>query len=927
MKLLLPWLSAFLLLVRVAAESPQAVAPAEKTADISRFTNSLVLGPPDGAGTIAQIAARSLERYHFSKMKFRDEISARLFDRYIEALDPQKMYFFQSDYDEFSAKYRTHLDELTMNEKDVQPAYDIFNRFLQRFDLQYVLVNSMLGHERFAFDGNDRVSINRKDEPRPRDLADARRLWRDRLRYEILSEKLNQTDIPVLATNAWRKIVFGIDAATIAKLPRGRRGSLDRATVSDLESIVGKADAHAIDEKISGGKWTKFGDLVGFLSEKKAGTNAAEVNAIASGIWRRAVGFGEAAAAGHLPEGFKGPLATNVVAELEAIVGKEHAKVVVSMVETGKWTSRANLAAYLAEKLPAEREKETVEKLTRRYNRTLRTLKQYEPDEVLQIYLDALAHSYDPHSDYFGKSELDSFSIQMGLTLFGIGATLQSEDGYTVIRNVVPGSPAAKSRQIEVGDKIVAVAQGDDGEWVDIVDEKLKKVVDQIRGPKGTRVRLTVVPAGGDSSARKLVSIVRDEVKLEDSEAKARLVELPGPDGRVRRVGVIDLPSFYASFPVGSAGRSSVKKSTTADVSRLVRKLTAEKAEGIVLDLRRNGGGSLEEAINLTGLFIKTGPVVQVKESSGRVMQDEDRDPSVLYDGPLMVLTSRFSASASEIVAGALQDYGRAIIVGDTSTHGKGTVQTIQELGMFLPDTGINPGAVKLTIRKFYRASGESTQLKGVVPDVVLPSVNNLLEVGESSLTNALPWDTIPPAEYEKLNRIQPHLAQLMGRSSNRIASDRDWAYVREDMDLYGKRQAEKSIALNLSQRLRERDADKARAEARKKELAARGEKDPKTYEITLKIVDKPGLPSPLTRSNVVATSRGDLRLLAKDAAAKADAEAAPTRPHASSDDDDEPDAEPSTALDVHLREAERILLDLIELSGGKKGVVATPGV
>ncbi len=846
MKSLLPWLSALILLVRTMADSPQPAAPAEKAADISKFTNSLVLSAPDGAGTVAQITARALEKYHFTRMRFRDEISARMFDRYIEALDPQKLYFFQSDFEEFSTKYRTHLDELTMNDKDVSPAYDMFNRFLKRFDEQYALVTSLLGKEKFTFDGDDRMSVNRKEEPRPASLEAARKLWRDRLRYEVLSEKLNQTAIPVLATNVWRKIV----------------------------------------------------------------------------------GTGEGKGNGALPAGFKRPLGTNVLSDLEAIVGKDHSKAVVAKINSGEWTTRAQIASYLASKLPEEREKETVDKLTRRYNRTLRTLKQYEPDEVLQIYLDALAHSYDPHSDYFGKSELDSFSIQMGLTLFGIGATLQSEDGYTVIRAVVPGSPAARSKQINIGDKIVAVAQGDDGEWVDIVDEKLKRVVEQIRGPKGTRVRLTVVPANGDNSARKLVNIVRDEVKLEDSEAKARLVEMKGADGRAHRVGVIDLPSFYASMPLGAAGHAAVKKSTTVDVAKLVRKLTAEKAEGIVIDLRRNGGGSLEEAINLTGLFIKTGPVVQVKGADGRVMQDEDRDPSVLYDGPLMVLTSRFSASASEIVAGALQDYGRAIIVGDTSTHGKGTVQTIQELGMFLSDSGINPGAVKLTIRKFYRASGESTQLKGVIPDLILPSVNNLLEVGETSLTNALPWDTIASAEYDKLNRVQPYIGQLRDRSANRISSDRDWTYVREDMGLYTKRQADKSIALNLAQRVRERDADKARAEARKKELAARGEKEPKTYEITLKLADQPGLPPAMTRTNLLAGGRGDPRLLGKDPAAKPEANEVAVHPKASSDDDDEEaDLEPGTAPDVHLREAERILLDLIEVSGGKKGVAAAPGV
>lgn len=833
-------LPALLALPLLRGDTPQAGASLERSVDISKYTNTLSLSAPDGAGLVAQITGRALERSHFSRMRFRDEVSSRLFERYLESLDPQRVYFLQSDYEEF-AKYKTRLDDLTMIEKDVQPAYEIFNRFLQRFDQQYVQVAGLLKSEDFRFDGTDRVQLNRKEEPRPATLEEARKLWRDRLRYEYLTEKLNQVEIPALSTNVWRKVV---DVASDAVLPES------------------------------------------------------------------------------LPTTVMLPLGTNVVSELEALVGKVHSAQVVAQVNDGKWTARAPVQMYLEAKLPGERHKETLEKLTRRYNRTLRTLKQYEPDEVLQLYLDSLAHSYDPHSNYFGKSELDSFSISMNLTLFGIGATLQSEDGYTVIRNVVPGSPAEKSKQIKVGDKIVAVAQGDDGEWVDVVDEKLKRVVEQIRGTEGTKVRLTVIPARGDDSARKVVTIVRDEVKLEDSEAKAKIVELPTGSGKTSRVGVIDLPSFYASFPVGIGGRGTTRKSTTTDVSKLIRKLQSEKVEGIILDLRRNGGGSLEESVNLTGLFIKSGPVVQVKEYNGRVVQDDDNDPAVLYDGPLMVLTSRFSASASEIVAGALQDYGRAIVVGDVNTHGKGTVQTIQELGMVLPDSPMPPGAVKLTIRKFYRASGESTQLKGVVPDLVLPGVNNLLETGESSLTNALPWDTIASADFDKLNRVQPFLNQIRDRSSNRIAGDRDWNYIRQDVEIFRRKQAEKQISLNYDQRISERNEDRARLEARKKELVARGQKEPTTYELSLKLAEAPGLPPPVGSTNNLAKANGPDKV-----APTAAGEAGP-HPKLDPDDDGEPEKESKEAVDVHLREAERILLDLIELSGAgaKKGVAASGG-
>lgn len=817
------------------AEAPKPAPLADKAADISKYTNTLRLTAPDGAGTVAQLVGRTLERFHFSRMRFKDEVSTRMFNRYLESLDPQRFYFLQSDLADFE-KFRTRLDELTMVEKDVQPAYDVFNRFLERFDQQYALVSQLLKAGEFPMDRTDRMVINRKEEPRPKDLDEARRLWSERLRFEYLAEKLNQTEIPELSTNAWRKIA-GLDA--------------------------------------------------------------------------------DAPFSNDLPASLKRPLGTNVLSDLEALVGKSHASNILAEVNASRWSSRPQLESYLASNLPTERHSEILDKLTRRYNRTLRTLKQYEPDEVLQLYLDSLAHAYDPHSNYFGKSELDSFSIQMNLSLFGIGATLQAEDGYTVIRAVVPGSPAARSKQVNIGDKVVAVAQGDDGEWVDVVDEKLKRVVDQIRGPKGSTVRLTMIPSGGDGSARKLVTLVRDEIKLEDGEAKAKLVEITDAKGKSRRVGVIDLPSFYANMSVGIGGRGSGRKSTTADVAKLVKKLVEEKAEGIILDLRRNGGGSLPEAVNLTGLFIKSGPVVQVKEFNGRIEQDDDNDPTVLYDGPLMVLTSRFSASASEIVAGALQDYGRALVVGDTTTHGKGTVQTIQELGPFLPESPMAPGAIKVTIRKFYRASGESTQLKGVVPDIVLPSVNNLVETGESSLTNALPWDTIATADFDKLSRVQPFLARLRDHSSNRIAGDRDWNYVREDVEIFRRKQAEKTVSLNYGQRVQERHDDRLRAERRKKELAARGTKEPTTYEITLKLADQPGLPAPVGKTNVVATSSTDLKLVGKPKPSEASASQPKAKsPNASPDGDDDdatPDAD--AAMDVHLREAERIRLDLIQFT------------
>ena len=303
-----------------------------------------------------------------------------------------------------------------------------------------------------------------------------------------------------------------------------------------------------------------------------------------------------------------------------------------------------------------------------------------------------------------------------------------------------------------------------------------------------------------------MVTLIRDEIKLEDSEAKAKLVEFP--DGK--RIGVIDLPSFYATVNLGNASQTT-PKSTTADVTKLINRLKAEKVSGIVIDLRSNPGGSLEEAIKFTGLFIKSGPVVLARNPDNQVQVDSDPDPEQLYDGPLAVMINRFSASAAEIAAAALQDYGRALIVGDISTHGKGTVQDLNPLKPYMlsADSGgsNDPGTIKITIRKFYRVSGASTQLKGVEPDIVLPDVLNYsTQVGEVSLENPLPWDTIQPASYEKFNLVQPWLAALKARSDGRIATNQDFIYVKQDIDQFVKMQADKTASINEHETLKERE-------------------------------------------------------------------------------------------------------------------------
>jgi carboxyl-terminal processing protease len=505
-------------------------------------------------------------------------------------------------------------------------------------------------------------------------------------------------------------------------------------------------------------------------------------------------------------------------------------------------------AEYLQEKLAGKPPADIITALTRRYLRLAQTMRKLTSDEVLEMYLNALAHVYDPHSDYLGRAQMDDFSIAMNLSLFGIGATLRAEDGYCRIFDLVPGGPAARSGLLKPGDRIVAVGQAEQ-KPVDIVDMPLPEAVKLIRGPQGTRVALTLIPAvAGDASARKTITLVRDEVKLEDQQAKAQIVDLPHKTGGTLRLGIIDLPSFYGGY---GRGTHPTPSSATADVAKLIRKLEAEHIQGLILDLRHNGGGSLEEAISLTGLFIREGPVVQTRQPDGGTDVEADTDAAELYDGPLIVLTSRFSASASEILAGALADYGRALIVGDPSTFGKGTVQSVVALAKLMDQNrlahSVDPGALKVTIRKFYRPSGASTQLKGVAADIALPSLSDAADVGEAELQDPLPWDRVPPADFAREDHVSAFRHELQARSAARVAGDRDFAYLREDIAQLKERLATKTVSLNEAARREEMAAAKTREAARNRERAARHERPPTRYEITLGIADTPGLPAPAT--------------------------------------------------------------------------------
>lgn len=514
------------------------------------------------------------------------------------------------------------------------------------------------------------------------------------------------------------------------------------------------------------------------------------------------------------------------------------------------------LQEKLGEKKKKPDLKQVADLLVRRYERSYRYDKERSPGEITATFLTSLAHVYDPHSDYMSSEELENFAINMQLKLFGIGAVLSSEDGYCTIKKLIPGGPAERSKQVRNNDRIVRVGQGD-GEPVDVVEMNLNKVVEMIRGPKGTEVRLTILPEDSSDGERKEVTLIRDEIKLEDQRASAKVIEFPGEDGMAHRVALIDLPSFYSPMDVGENGGAG--ESTTADVARLLGKLQSEGVEGVVLDLRRNGGGSLEEAINLTGLFIPEGPVVQVCDARGRRTTHADEDGEVTYPGPLVVLISRFSASAAEILAGALQDYGRAILVGDSATHGKGTVQSLIELGPLmrraiqfwtrpLPS---QPGALKLTVQKFYRASGSSTQLNGVHPDIVLPSITDFAEFGEAALENPLPWDEISPAPYSPVASTGAIVPVLRAKSDARVGADPEFEYIRNDIAKRKKRLEEKSVSLSESVQRKERDEIDRELKERKKQRAARSAEAGREVVRLLPMtkIDAPGLPEPEVRN------------------------------------------------------------------------------
>jgi len=567
--------------------------------------------------------------------------------------------------------------------------------------------------------------------------------------------------------------------------------------------------------------------------------------------------------------------------------------------------------AFYLEKLDKAREK-----ISRRYTRNLKYAVDREAAEVQESFINAMTQLFDPHSTFLSSDTLESFNSSVQNSFVGIGAMLQNDDGICVIKELLPGGPAEKSRQLSPEDQILAVAQGKDGEFEDVVDLELRYIVRKIKGEKGTTVRLLIRPGdSADPSVRREVLILRDEVKLTANLAKATLITVPLNDERTIPVGVIELPSFY-----GNIGAGGTLTTTSDDVTELLNKLRGLGAQGIVLDLRMNGGGLLSEAVRLAGLFIPVGPVVQVRDSSGRTDVLSDRDPRMVWSGPLVVLTSRFSASASEIVAGALQDHGRALIVGNSSTHGKGTVQEVYQMNnrsafsWFKPvEEEARPVASKITIKQFYLPAGSSTQVKGVPSDIVLPSVNEFLPIGEDDLPHALPWNKIDPVKWmndwkrvEVNSPADPQLMQdLIAASSQRQQQLDEFRFLKQQIEWRHQRFEEKEFSLNLAQRIEQKISDQAYIEQLETLYDGLKEDNYPMQDVLLEVTKE---------QNAISEQNLAEPVIGSTAAAEQD------RP--------EPAAADEPGFDIYLRESARIMADWIrwiETGGGLQSPSAVP--
>ena len=639
--------------------SSQAAVPADTTQ----------LKPKPVYGKEAKVVAYILDNNHYRKLTLDDSLSSVILDQYLETLDNNRSYFTAQDIAGFE-KYRYRLDDLTRAE-NVDPAFDIYAVFKERFDERMAYVLDKLISENFDYTRDEYYETDRSKEPWPKDEGELNDVWRRMIKNQALSLKL----------------------------------------------------------------------------------------------------------AGKKPEEIQKTL------------------------------------------------RDRYERLVRTYSRDVIA------EDIFSMYMNCITESYDPHTNYMSPSMAERFKQSISLSLEGIGARLQIENDYTKIVEILPGGPAEKSKLLKVNDKIVSVGQGEDGEMVDVIGWRIDDVVKLIKGPKGTKVRLGILPAQtGVGGVVKEYVLVRDKIKLEELEAKKQMINYQ-KNGKAMQLGVITLPSFYMDFEAYQKGDPNYN-STTRDVQRLIKELQADGMDGLVLDLRNNGGGSLAEAIDLTGIFIRNGPVVQVKNSANKLEIGSDDDPTIVYNGPLVVLTNRFSASASEIFAGAIQDYNRGVVVGE-STYGKGTVQTVIALDKFINDPKNEVGQLKLTFQKFYRVTGSSTQHRGVMPDIKLPTALDPEQFGESSRPSALPWDEIRGTLYQKTPVVNPRVIAGLNQSyHNRLKTDTRLARFVDSTAVTRKSMKDTRVSLNEAVRKKEIEEAEKKAAAAKLDTKIAGKEQPVSRDL-----------------------------------------------------------------------------------------------
>ena len=669
------------------------------------------LGKPSiVSGYVAQLVTKLMQSDHLSKHPLDDQISQRAFDLFAKSLDPMKVYFMQSDIDEFSIS-RTELDD-QLKRGEFSTAFAMFRRFLERVDQRTAEAVKLIEQDH-DFTLKEEMITDPDLLAYAESEEESREMWRKRIKYSLL------------------------------------------VLENDEEN----------DDDEENAKDTPKDDDAGDSVESSDNANE-DSDDVTTGVVK-----------------------------------------------------------------PYEK-KNPKELLRKRYESFARRMHQTNAEELIEIYVSAITNAYDPHTSYMSSKSYEDFKIMLGLELEGIGATLSiTDDGYTVIKSIVPGGACDTQGGIYPEDKIVAVGQGNPdgtkvsrklydkhgGEMIDVVNWKLSDVVGMIRGKAGTVVRLAVISEGKEEIHT--VSISREKIKLEDSAAKGAVFEEgTRPDGTPQKIGVIDLPSFYADMSGKMGGRR-----TTVDVRKILEDFKEQNVDAVILDLRRNGGGSLREAIDLTGLFIDQGTVVQVKDSYGQVTQYDDEMPGLSWSKPVVVLTSKFSASASEILAGALQDYGRGIIVGDEQTHGKGTVQSLLDLNQVVANIRNPPntyGALKITMQQFYRPDGDSTQKRGVEADIVLPSLSGRMDVGEVDLDYAVEFDRIGGAPHDMFQLTSSQIKQKLNElSQQRVDSSDEFTKRKRQIQNYVEQKALKKVSLNQEEFM-----------ARRKELSAEKE-DRKTFE------------------------------------------------------------------------------------------------